>query len=1459
MKKTKKMKKWISFVLIFCMLAAFMPAYAEEAESFVPLVEKNPVNHSVVIKTENEKAAMAAYTREVLAQKLAEDTEALTYSTVQSRGPQTATYALRGSSSLSNSIIGENLSSGFSHTVYLRPDGTVVTWGAYAYEEYLFAAMDWCFTPTPVEGLTNVVSVAAGGAHSLALRADGTVWAWGGNVYGELGNNSTADSEVPVQVSGLNSIVAIAAGTYHSVALKADGTVWAWGNNSYGQLGTSATATEINSTPMQVLGVGGTGYLTGIVNIAAYGTNTAAITADGEVRAWGFNLQGYLNTSEIATAVLAPAVVLNETDSAPMTDITALAIGEYKLLATKADGSVIWWGFGILQPRTVSGIENAVSVAAGQSHYIAISSTGTAYTWGDNRYGQLGSDGTSSTPAAVDVGSLVVNAAAGEYHTTILLASGKLMSVGANRYGQLGIGSGCYSYREPVLLSGLENIEKVFAGEFDAYALEDNGTLWEWSDTGPYPQVSQLLDGTGKSLSDMVQSEGFTLLLMTDGTVYAMGDNAYGQLGDGTNNDSDTMVQVRDSAGTGYLTNIVSIAAGNYHVLALTDGGLVYTWGRNNKGQLGNNTTTNQSLPVQVQGISGIAEIAAGGNCSLARTEGGNVYAWGNGSNYQLGNGTTTYASTPALIPYGNGNLENIISVCANTTTCHALDSAGRVYGWGKITTYSLGAEEIKQTPTVVFENADVNKIYSTYYTTIAKTNDGRLYYCGFRDTSYEQPTFAMLTEADGFSHVSGFYMYLLLNDSTGKVYGLGFDGVFGNGLQTSVTEWQNTYMPTADILDIYTTRNQLGSANAHIYALLSDGTVWGTIHNSTAERIMAGEEALSEVISLAPGANHVLALKANGSVWTWGGSGSAVQVNINETDALQNIISIAASGNYNMALSSDGKVYTWGENTYGQLGNGTTTDSVYPSLVTMDGTTPLSDIVEISAGYSSAYARTASGTVYAWGNNASGQLGNNTLANSTYPTLMQTANGTATGITAISAGYAHVLAQTANGTVMACGKNDKGQLGGGTTTDSAVLTPVLTSEGVVLCGVKAIDAGAQNSFVILEDSTLYGFGYGAPFLINHTGGNSLYPTPATLNADGDVVNNVVEIAASNLFTVYKTADGAVMARGINTGAFGIGTSGHTVRYPVEILNNGIIYDDYADTFADATTIAGNGVLQGKINHAGDVDYVKFTPTTNGKYTVIYNSDRDVIGGIYNADGSLYQAMNTLDGKLYCKVNLNSDTMYYLKISGDSVGNYSVSVKEISENSLVEITNDSIKFSENVESTGQKIVKLYNSDLPTQSITAYPVNNKISAEFIYTELDTEYTIAVFDNNDLISVYETIIIPNNNTYTVTSKSFVSVPIMVANASNLSNVYFSVAFNEGEFLLFDVCEYTHNISETSTGLISGADVDVKAIEDNAVIFVSTKNLTNSWNGTINSVNLQAISNGTRTVKIFAYIVK
>jgi len=103
--------------------------------------------------------------------------------------------------------------------------------------------------------------VVAGLYHSLAIRPDGSLWSWGSNSYGQLGIGSTVDQWFPGQVTGLSNVVATAGGDHHSVAAKSDGTVWAWGYNGYGQVGDGTTTNR--SIPVQV------SSLTGVVAVAA--------------------------------------------------------------------------------------------------------------------------------------------------------------------------------------------------------------------------------------------------------------------------------------------------------------------------------------------------------------------------------------------------------------------------------------------------------------------------------------------------------------------------------------------------------------------------------------------------------------------------------------------------------------------------------------------------------------------------------------------------------------------------------------------------------------------------------------------------------------------------------------------------------------------------------------------------------------------------------------------------------------------------------------------------------------------------------------------------------------------------------------------------------------------------------------------------------------------------------------
>jgi len=175
---------------------------------------------------------------------------------------------------------------GFSHTLALKSDGTVWSWGANRFGQLGDGTVIDRHNPVQVKGpggvgnLTDVKAIAAGGYHSIAVKSDGTVWVWGYNICGQLGNGTTTSSSVPVQVTGLTNVKAISAGLHFSLALKTDGTVWAWGDNRKGQLGIHSDGDKMTN-PSQVKGPNGNGTLTFISDIAAGGEHSLALRNDG--------------------------------------------------------------------------------------------------------------------------------------------------------------------------------------------------------------------------------------------------------------------------------------------------------------------------------------------------------------------------------------------------------------------------------------------------------------------------------------------------------------------------------------------------------------------------------------------------------------------------------------------------------------------------------------------------------------------------------------------------------------------------------------------------------------------------------------------------------------------------------------------------------------------------------------------------------------------------------------------------------------------------------------------------------------------------------------------------------------------------------------------------------------------------------------------------------------------------
>jgi alpha-tubulin suppressor-like RCC1 family protein len=181
-------------------------------------------------------------------------------------------------------------------------------------------------------------------------------------------------------------------------------------------------------------------------------------------------------------------------------------------------------------------------------------------------------------------------------------------------------------------------------------------------------------DKVVKGITAITRGNWHSLALTSDGTVWAWGRNSWGQLGNGTWNNSNVPVQVSG------LTGITAIAAGAAYSLALKSDGTVWTWGDNGDGQLGNRTWDNSNLPVQVSGLTGITTIAAGDSHSLALKNDGTVWAWGYNRHGQLGNGTNKDSNVPVQV----SGLTGITAIsAAGDSHSIALKNDGTIWAWG--------------------------------------------------------------------------------------------------------------------------------------------------------------------------------------------------------------------------------------------------------------------------------------------------------------------------------------------------------------------------------------------------------------------------------------------------------------------------------------------------------------------------------------------------------------------------------------------------------------------------------------------------------------------------------------------------------------------------------------------------------------------------------------------------------
>ncbi|HNX69646.1 MAG TPA: FecR domain-containing protein, partial [Candidatus Omnitrophota bacterium] len=588
------------------------------------------------------------------------------------------------------------------------------------------------------------------------------------------------------------------------------------------------------------------------------------------------------------------------------------------------------------------------------------------------------------------------------------------------------------------------------------------------------------------------------------------------------------------SWGGGYLTEVIQIAGGGSHTLALLANGTVMSWGFNGDGQLGDGTSIERLLPVLVSGLSGVTAVAAGISHSLALLSNGTVKSWGRNNKGQLGNGTTNSRNIADTIP----GLFNVTAIAAGETHSLALLSNGTVKSWGYNGYGQLGDGTFQDrwSPVQVSGLTGATAIAAGYSHSLALVNnntpldfsDDSVFSWGagyHGDGTNENRAVAKVVPGLlGVRAVSGGYgcSLALMWDGTVKSWGKDvFSYEPANLTPVAVAGLANVISISAGIQ---------GSL-----ALLSNGTVraWDGGGTASTEPV----SGLSNVTAISAGNAFSLALSSDGSVLGWGrnwygqlGTGSLgygalshVLAPFTETVALTDISKIVASDWYNLALKSDGSyVYAWGSNSSGQLGDGTTAYALTPvRVLNEDASGYLSDVVDISAGFASSYALLADGTVRSWGQNNCGQLGDGT----TNTRLLPVAVSGLSGVIAIAAGDSHVLALLENGTVKSWGYNGGGQLGDG--SQNYRLLPDIVPG---LSGVTAIAAHDLRSLALLTDKTVRKWGWTTGDIME---GNLSYNlNPIAVNGLSDVTAIAIGYALLEDGTImtFEAGDAAAVA-----------------------------------------------------------------------------------------------------------------------------------------------------------------------------------------------------------------------------------------------------------------------------------------------------------------------------------------
>ena len=719
-----------------------------------------------------------------------------------------------------------------------------------------------------------------------------------------------------------------------------------------------------------------------------------------------------VSAAEIISAAAIGTIGTAASAATVSSSVNTIAVGTSHSLVIKKDKTLWAAGDNSLGQLGVSSVSdsdgvkvmsNVVYAEANDDSSFAIDANGTLYGWGDNANGQVAPTSSSEViTKPTKIMDNVAQVAAGDTHTIALTTDGTVYGWGSNDYGELGFAVN-YSTNNAVKI--MDNVSDIAAGDGFSLFVTKNGELYACGDNssgqlgeGDYNSRTTPVKVINDGVSMAEAGTAHSVVLKKDGTVLTAGVNDNGQLGNGSDYISNKFVNAK-------VSNAAAVFAGENSSGALGTNGTLYTWGENSSAQLLNGRTIDVNTPVSV--ANNVASYAVGEFHALMLKTDGSISSAGDGAYGQLF--TSNLSSVTSAVKV----LNKVVSYSAGADHAAAVDSDGKLYTWGSNDRGQLGLGDTtsRSKPTKVNTRIEFTKVWCGNKMTFALASDNSVYVFG---------------------------------DNTDGLLGMKTKSA------TVTTPQQNWLIPDGKEFEIYPSEGfVMALIDGSVYGWgRNNASRLLDLDAKNPEPVIIGD-APANVTKLAVGNNHVLALDKDNTVWVWGGNSSGqlgasdvgnktatpTKLEIyrtakrNEEPVLEadTFTDIAADEDHSLVLDKEGRVWAFGSNSNCQLGTDTRriktpecvakkVTSIYAGKVTCavifsdgtislsginsngelgDGTTRNSDGFVSDTGKSATDASIGSGfggylrgdgTLYCWGINNYGQVGNSSGGAQTTP-----------------------------------------------------------------------------------------------------------------------------------------------------------------------------------------------------------------------------------------------------------------------------------------------------------------------------------------------------------------------------------------------------------------------------------------------------------------------------------------